>query len=272
MMMYQKEDENFKKGVDTTKNILKNVKLMNMKLDDITDMVRLQRQKLLNMHKQIEESQNYMNRSKQLIKGFSKELYGDTVIKVLILLITIVLGCIFAASIKYKMKSDLIIGEKDSDDALNDDILSSIDEQFFYKKIENDLYEENKKKINPVFTEIFNEINNISLQNHLLKKLESIISLNHNSVVYSESSIYDLQEDVGLKEIFAMEGEVDELDEEKFPDLRDSKSFGQVDEKVMEKFQKDYDEYHNNENENQNIAQDETAKIIAPDAEEKRMI
>ena len=128
----QKEDEHFKEGVETTQNILKNVKLMNMKLDDISDLVRLQRQKLLNMHKEIEKSQNYMNRSKKIISSFSKELYGDKIIFTLVALITLVLISIVVASIKYKMKSDILIGD-DSDSVLGEDELNQINGELFWK-------------------------------------------------------------------------------------------------------------------------------------------
>lgn len=132
MAQLQKEDEHFKEGVETTQNILKNVKLMNMKLDDISDLVRLQRQKLLNMHKEIEKSQNYMNRSKKIISSFSKELYGDKIIFTLVALITLVLISIVVASIKYKMKSDILIGD-DSDSVLGEDELNQINGELFWK-------------------------------------------------------------------------------------------------------------------------------------------
>lgn len=87
----QKEDDKFKKGVETAKDILKDVKLMNMKLDDISGLVKLQRQKLLNMQDKIKKSQNYMSRSKKLLQTFSKEIYGDKIIMCFGLLIGIVL-------------------------------------------------------------------------------------------------------------------------------------------------------------------------------------
>lgn len=91
LQFLQKEDEKFKKGVDTAKDILKDVKLMNMKLDDISGLVKLQRQKLLNMQDKIKTSQNYMARSKKLLQTFSKEIYGDKIIMCFGLLIGIVL-------------------------------------------------------------------------------------------------------------------------------------------------------------------------------------
>lgn len=130
--MLQKEDETFQKGVNTTKNILKNVKLMNMKLDDISDLVRLQRQKLLNMHKQIEQSQNYMNQTKTIMRGFSKELYGDTIIFSLVGLITLILIFIMIASIKYKLKSDILIGN-DGDGVISQADFSLINSKIFWK-------------------------------------------------------------------------------------------------------------------------------------------
>lgn len=137
IQMLKKEDEAFKKGVETSKNILKNVKLMNMKLDDITDMVRLQRQKLLNMHKQIEKSQNYMNRSKELIRGFGKELYGDNIIKGLVILITIVLMFIMISAVKFKMRSELIISRESSNEFLDEEVFKKIDESMFWKLEKN---------------------------------------------------------------------------------------------------------------------------------------
>jgi len=133
LQMYEQEDKNFKKGVDTTKNILKDVKLMNMKLDDITDLVRLQRQKLLSLHNKIEQSQNYMNRSKKIIQGFSKELYGDCIIKTLIILISFVMFVIGVAAVKYKMKSEILIGKNNSD-VIADIDYGVIDETMFWKE------------------------------------------------------------------------------------------------------------------------------------------
>lgn len=129
---YQNETKKFEKGKETAKNILKDVKLMNMKLDDITDLVRLQRQKLLNMHKQIEQSQNYMNRSKKIIRGFSKELYGDKIISTLVALIATIIIFIVIAAIKYKMKSDILISN-DSDHVISENDYSIIDEKIFWK-------------------------------------------------------------------------------------------------------------------------------------------
>jgi hypothetical protein len=130
--LYENVTEEAKTGVETTKKILKDVKLMNMKLDDITDLVRLQRQKLLNLHQEIEKSQNYVNQAGAIVRSFSKELYGDKIIFTLVALITIILVFIVIASIKYKLKSDIIIGENTEGNALDNDY-SIIDEKLFWK-------------------------------------------------------------------------------------------------------------------------------------------
>ena len=132
LALYENVTEEAKTGVETTKKILKDVKLMNMKLDDITDLVRMQRQKLLNLHHEIEKSQNYVNQAKTIVRSFSKELYGDKIIFTLVGLITIILIFIVVASIKYKLKSDLLIGENSENNSIDCDY-SIIDEKIFWK-------------------------------------------------------------------------------------------------------------------------------------------
>ena len=142
LQFLQKEDNNFKKGVDTTHEILKDVKLMNMKLDDISGLVKLQRQKLLNMQDKIKESQNVMARSKKLLKTFSKEIYGDKIIMVFGILIALVLVFIGIAAIKYKFKAQELV-LTDEELLENDDNYNEIDESIFFKR---DLVEEANRK------------------------------------------------------------------------------------------------------------------------------
>lgn len=142
LQFLQNEDKNFKKGVDTTHEILKDVKLMNMKLDDISGLVKLQRQKLLNMQDKIKESQDVMGRSKKLLKTFSKEIYGDKIIMVFGLLIALVLVFIGIAAIKYKFKAQELV-LTDEELLENDDNYNEIDETIFFKR---DLVEEANEK------------------------------------------------------------------------------------------------------------------------------
>lgn len=158
LQFLKKEDEKFKKGVETAKDILKDVKLMNMKLDDISGLVKLQRQKLLNMQDKIKKSQNYMDRSKKLLTTFSKEIYGDKIILSLGILIGIVLVCIGIASIKYKLRANEMIMTNEEFIKSEEDF-NEIDEKLFFKEDFIESAQENftdiKKSIGALFANSF---------------------------------------------------------------------------------------------------------------------
>lgn len=154
----QKEDSDFKKGVDTTKEILKDVKLMNMKLDDISGLVKVQRQKLLNMQDKIKESQDYMKRSKKLLTTFSKEIYGDKIIMTLGTLIAIVLVCIAIAALRYKMKAEqiMLVAEDPIESTMD---FNEINESLFYKEniteVAQEAFNDTKKYIGQQMASFF---------------------------------------------------------------------------------------------------------------------
>ena len=132
--LYAKEDEVFKQGVNTVYDIKKTVEGLNVTLDEVADLVHLQRQKLLSINSQIGESQSIMKRSQKIIRSFSKELYQDKIIKVLLGTITIILLLIMISAIKFKMKSGELIGKEiESQDELID--FTDIDESLFWKTI-----------------------------------------------------------------------------------------------------------------------------------------
>jgi hypothetical protein len=132
--MYDKETENAKKGVEMTHDILDKVRGINTTLDEVTDLVRLQRQKLLSIQTQIGESQSIMKRSQKIIRSFSKELYQDKIIKILLGTISVVLILIMISAIQYKMKSGELIGKQiKTQEELQD--FTDIDENLFWKTV-----------------------------------------------------------------------------------------------------------------------------------------
>ena len=132
--LYAKEDEVFKQGVNTVYDIKNTVVGLNVTLDEVADLVHLQRQKLLSINSQIGESQSIMKRSQKIIRLFSKELYQDKIIKVLLGTITVILLLIMISAIKFKMKSGELIGKEiESQDELID--FTDIDESLFWKTI-----------------------------------------------------------------------------------------------------------------------------------------
>lgn len=129
---YENVDQEFQKGVDDAKVLLKNVKVMNMKLDDISVLVLEQRNKLNSIQGEIKQSQDLVNRTKKIMKAFSAELVKDKAIKILLALITIVLLFIMICAVKYKLKSQALIGKEIDVTESNVDY-SQIDEALFWK-------------------------------------------------------------------------------------------------------------------------------------------
>lgn len=133
--MYYKETKNIQEGVNTAYEIKDKIHDINATLDEVTDMVRLQKYKLLSISSQIKESQSIMKRSQKIIRSFSKELYKDKIIKFLLGFITLVLILIMVSAVMYKIKSAELIGhEIDNHKKLSPDV-SEIDENYFWKTI-----------------------------------------------------------------------------------------------------------------------------------------
>lgn len=132
LQFYQNEDQKFQQGVETAESVLKNVKLMNMKLDDISMLVFEQRNKLKSIQGEIQKSQDLMARTKKIMKAFSAELVKDKFIKVLLVLITVILLLIMVCAVKYKMKSQALIG-KEIDVTDVDVDYDEIDESLFWR-------------------------------------------------------------------------------------------------------------------------------------------
>jgi hypothetical protein len=130
-----KETEKYQKGVETTKEILQKVQGINATLDEVTDLVRLQKYKLLSISSKIKESQSIMKRSHKIMKAFSKELYNDKIIKVLLGIITLILILIMVSAVMYKMKSAELIGHTIETIKNTAPDYSDINEGFFWKTI-----------------------------------------------------------------------------------------------------------------------------------------
>jgi hypothetical protein len=139
------EDENFKEGVQTTKEILKDMKLANMKLDHISMLVFEQRNKLKNINGEIKKSQSLMSQTKKIMKTFSAELVKDKFIKILLVAITVVLLFIMVCAIKYKMKSKELIGKEIDVTAAEVDY-NEINEELFWNA-EIKVVVKNKSKV-----------------------------------------------------------------------------------------------------------------------------
>lgn len=128
------EDQKFKQGVSTAKQIHAKVKGINATLDEVSDLVQLQRIKLHTIGGQIKDSQSIMRRSHKILKSFSMELHKDKLIKVLLGFITIVLILIMVSALSYKMKSAELIGnEINSQSNLRQ--FADIDEELFWKTV-----------------------------------------------------------------------------------------------------------------------------------------
>jgi hypothetical protein len=132
LQFYHNEDQKFKEGVQATKAMLKGMKLANMKLDHISMLVIEQRNKLKNIKGEIKKSQSLMAQTKKIMRAFSAELVKDKFIKVLLISITVVLLFIMVCAIKYKMKSQALIGKEIdvTDDSIDYD---EINEELFWR-------------------------------------------------------------------------------------------------------------------------------------------
>jgi hypothetical protein len=160
LQYYDNVDKEFQQGVNDTKKLLKNIKLVNMQLDDISMLVFEQRNKLNSIQGEIKTSQDLMNRTKKIMKTFSAELVKDNVIKVLLALITIVLLFIMVCAVKYKMKSQALIGKEIDVTDSNVDY-DQIDEALFWKmEIREFNKSEHKKKDENTLKQKKHKVNN----------------------------------------------------------------------------------------------------------------
>ena len=142
LQFYDNEDAKFQGGVVKTKEMLATMKLANLKLDDISMLVFEQRNKLNSIRGEIKQSQNLMNQTKKIMKSFSAELVKDKAIRILLGLITIILLFIMVCAIKYKVKSQALIGKEiDVTDQAVD--YNEINEALFWRA---EIKEFNKKK------------------------------------------------------------------------------------------------------------------------------
>ena len=134
LQFYDNEDAKFQGGVVKTKEMLATMKLANLKLDDISMLVFEQRNKLNSIRGEIKQSQNLMNQTKKIMKSFSAELVKDKAIRILLGLITIILLFIMVCAIKYKVKSQALIGKEiDVTDQAVD--YNEINEALFWRAI-----------------------------------------------------------------------------------------------------------------------------------------
>jgi hypothetical protein len=111
----------------------------NMK-EDITlidDEVMMQREKLLSINDKLKETQSVITQTKRLISYFSKAVYDDLFIKILIGLIVVIIIVILAMAINIKIKRGNLVNdksEKDKSEAAVDNY-DDIDEVMFQNYI-----------------------------------------------------------------------------------------------------------------------------------------
>ena len=141
LQFYENEDVKFQGGVVKTKEMLASMKLANLKLDDISMLVFEQRNKLNSIQGEIKQSQNLMNQTKKIMKAFSAELVKDKAIRLLLGLITVILLFIMVCAIKYKLKSQALIG-KEIDVTDQEVDYNEINEALFWRA---EIKETNKK-------------------------------------------------------------------------------------------------------------------------------
>ena len=129
----QQGNDKLKEGKARALAMLHTVNNMREEIHQIDDEVMFQREKLLGVTEKLKETQSLLNQTKRLVSFFSKAVYEDLVIKILIGLIAIsvivILG--LAISIKMKKSANAVIKDKKDEARIKEINYDDIDESIF---------------------------------------------------------------------------------------------------------------------------------------------
>lgn len=129
--------------------MLQTVNDMRQEINEIDDEVLIQREKLISVNSKLKDTASILAQTKKVISDFSKALYDDIVMMVLIGIIGIIVLTIIGMAISIKIKQgDKLRIRNENDSALsNSNDFDDIDEEYFYN-LENRI-QTNQKPIKP---------------------------------------------------------------------------------------------------------------------------
>lgn len=128
-------DSKLKEGKSRALAMLHTINNMREEINLIDDEIMLQREKLLVVNEKLKETQSVLKQTKRLVAFFSKAVYDDVFIKVMIGLIAVVLVVILGMSINIKIKKGRIeqLKKEKAQQLLGKPNFNEIDEQMFAK-------------------------------------------------------------------------------------------------------------------------------------------
>jgi hypothetical protein len=114
--------------------MLQTVNNMRQEINEIDDEVLMQREKLLNINSKLKDTAGVLNQTKKVISSFSKALYDDIIMMVLIGIIAIIVLTIIgmAISIKIKQGDKVKIRAEREATLSNSTDFDDIDEEYFF--------------------------------------------------------------------------------------------------------------------------------------------
>ena len=125
-------DSQISKGKEKLENIRKRIVVINEELTGIEEEIELQREKLERVKEKVSDTHSVVKQSKKVLDNVSSILYHDTLLKILIVLISIAIIGIVAAAIVVKVKKDTISAPTEYTEKINGtDNFDDIDEYMF---------------------------------------------------------------------------------------------------------------------------------------------
>lgn len=107
-----------KEGKNRALAILHTINNMKEEINLIDDEVMLQREKLLSVNQKLKETQSVLSQTKKLVAFFSKAVYDDVIIKVLIGLILVAIIVVLVFGFTIKSKREKLLKEKEEQTVL----------------------------------------------------------------------------------------------------------------------------------------------------------
>lgn len=125
-------DNEIARGREKIENIKKGLKVINQEIDGIEEEIELQREKLQKVRENLDETRSVIGQTKMILDNISSMLFHDTLLKILIVFITLaILGIIGAACFVKAKKSGLLSSGDDVADLEGEPNYDDIDENFF---------------------------------------------------------------------------------------------------------------------------------------------
>jgi hypothetical protein len=126
-------DSKLKEGKSRAQAMLSTMNHMREEINLIDDEIMVQREKLVKVNEQLKDTQSILKQSKRLIAFFSKAVYDDVFIKVMIGLIALTLIVIFVMCVNIKLKKSNLAAHKiaNQNEILKNPNFNTIDEYRF---------------------------------------------------------------------------------------------------------------------------------------------